>query len=106
MQLGVEWFAQWWDGAPEVTSAVNDAERQLSSKLSASSVLDFPLFIYTLFGGLIVRRTLERFGLGHAIDHETINRLTSTAMDILVVAAITSLLARDESFGRLANALW
>ena len=60
-------------------------------RLRVSSIADFPLFIYTLFGGLIVRKVLERDGWSDRIDSESINRLTSVAMDILVVAAITSL---------------
>ena len=67
------------------------AGQQLTARLTAQSVLDFPLFIYTLFGGLAVRRITESFDLGHVIDEQTINRLTSTAMDVLVVAAIASL---------------
>lgn len=70
----------------------SDAAREvLSTRLSAVKVLDFPLFIYTLFGGLIVRKILRAAGHEKAVDRETINRLTSTAMDLLVVAAITSL---------------
>lgn len=52
---------------------------------------EFPLFIYTLFGGWIVRVLLVRTGRGGWIDHRTINRLTSSAMDVLVVAAVASL---------------
>ena len=51
----------------------------------------FPLFIYTLFGGLIVRRALRLARFEHSIDRETINRLTASAMDVLVVAAIATL---------------
>ncbi len=69
----------------------DNAQRVLADRLSASQVLDFPLFIYTLFGGLIVRRVLRFAGYEDAIDRESINRLTSTAMDVLVVAAISSL---------------
>lgn len=51
----------------------------------------FPLFIYTLFGGLVVSKTLQAIGLERVINRETINRLTSSAMVILVVAAIATL---------------
>ncbi|MGI9473514.1 MAG: sodium/glutamate symporter [Rubripirellula sp.] len=70
-----------------------DGEKQVfAERLTLESIAaSFPLFIYTLFGGLIVRRGLQSIGYDHAIDRETINRLTSTAMDILVVAAITTL---------------
>ena len=67
------------------------AQEQLMKRLRVSSIADFPLFIYTLFGGLIVRKVLERDGWSDRIDSESINRLTSVAMGILVVAAIASL---------------
>lgn len=72
-------------------SGEEDADAELSKRLAASNVMDFPLFIYTMFGGLIVRRTLRGIGKSHLIDAPTIERLSSTAMEILVVAAITSL---------------
>ncbi|MEM8667050.1 MAG: sodium/glutamate symporter [Planctomycetota bacterium] len=69
-----------------------DAEKTLSERMSLSSIVgSFPLFIYTLFGGLIVRQGLRVVGYENAIDRPTINRLTATAMDVLVVAAIASL---------------
>lgn len=67
------------------------ANVQLSKRLAVSSIVDFPLFIYTLFGGLIVHKTLAFFGQAERVDGETIHRLTSMAMDILVVAAIATL---------------
>jgi glutamate:Na+ symporter, ESS family len=74
-----------------VTTGVN-GEKQLSDRLTLESIAgSFPLFIYTLFGGWIVRIILRFLGYETAIDRETINRLTSTAMDILIVAAITTL---------------
>ena len=83
--------AAWWDASYSAAAAEDAAAQQLADRLTASSVLDFPLFIYTLFGGLAVRRTMESLGHGRLIDGATINRLTSAAMDILVVAAIASL---------------
>ncbi len=77
-----------WRSAGQPSAA---AGQVLSDRLSAAKVLDFPLFIYALFGGLIVRRILRAFGQERAVDRETINRLTATAMDVLVVAAIASL---------------
>ena len=69
-----------------------EVENQLNDRMTLQSIAgSFPLFIYTLFGGWIVRITLGAFGYDRAIDRETINRLTSTAMDILIVAAITTL---------------
>ena len=73
------------------TTAVK-GEEQLSQRLTLESIAgSFPLFIYTLFGGWIVRTTLNLLGRESVIDRDTINRLTSTAMDILIVAAITTL---------------
>lgn len=51
----------------------------------------FPLFIYTLIGGLLVRNAMEALGIADLIDTESIRRLSSAAMEFLVVAAITSL---------------
>ncbi len=82
--IAEEWFAS--------TQQATGAEQQLSDRLTLRSVAEsFPLFIYTLFGGLIVRSALRAIGYERAIDRETINRLTATAMDILVVAAIATL---------------
>ena len=91
MQAGVAQLAAYIDGFHQSADPLSEAQRQLSSRLTAARVLDFPLFIYTLFGGLFVRKSLTAMGLGSVIDRETINRLTSAAMDILVVAAIASL---------------
>jgi ESS family glutamate:Na+ symporter len=91
MQSGVAAAAGAIDDAINTGRSGSDEQLVLSSRLSATAVLDFPLFIYTLFGGLIVRMILRRAGHERAVDRDTINRLTSTAMDVLVVAAITSL---------------
>ncbi len=65
---------------------------QLPERTSLQSIVgSFPLFIYTLFGGLFVRFVLRKIGHEEAIDRETINRLTSTAMDLLIVAAVATL---------------
>ena len=90
MQSGVMSLAGIIDGMFE-SQEVDAAQAQLSKRLSVSNVVDFPLFIYTLFGGLIVQKTLKVLGQAERVDGETIHRLTSTAMDILVVAAIASL---------------
>ena len=55
---------------------------------------DFPLFIYTLIGGLIVRRSMDALNLGDLIDPGSMRHLSSAAMEFLVVAAITSLNVR------------
>ncbi len=91
LQAGVGQLAAYIDSFRDTAAELSEAEQQLSSRLTAARVLDFPLFIYTLFGGLFVRKILAAADLGKVIDGETINRLTSAAMDILVVAAIASL---------------
>lgn len=91
LQAGVGQLAGWIDSFRETATELTEAEQQLSSSLTAARVLDFPLFIYTLFGGLFVRKIAGAMGFGRVIDGDTINRLTSAAMDILVVAAIASL---------------
>ena len=93
MQAIVMHIAGILDGPPIETSVeiTEKANQQLSKRLSVSNVVDFPIFIYTLFGGLIVRKIVTAFGQAKHIDGKSINRLTAAAMDILVVAAITSL---------------
>lgn len=76
----------------DVATTVDTSEEQLSERLTLESIAgSFPLFIYTLFGGWIVRATLSLLGCETAIDRDTINRLTSAAMDVLIVSAITTL---------------
>lgn len=91
LQTMVMGSAEWIDGKFASTENLDEATKELSKRLSVSNVVDFPIFIYTLFGGLIVRKLLQAFGWADRIDGLSINRLTSTAMDILVVAAIASL---------------
>lgn len=55
------------------------------------SVGNLPLFLFTLIGGLLIRRGLDGAGRGDWIDGDSIRRLTAVAMEFLVVAAIASL---------------
>ena len=76
----------------EAKTPVAVSTSELSERLTPTSLAgSFPLFIYTLFGGLIVRRLLSLVGYEHAIDRESIHRLTSSAMDVLVISAIATL---------------
>ena len=84
-------MAAWLDSFAMASEETDSARQQLSQRLTVSAMTDFPLFIYTLFGGLIVQRGLQSLGKGQLIDGLTIRHLTSTSMDILVVAAIASL---------------
>lgn len=80
---------QWLGISGQVSDA---ADKELADRTRVSSVLNsFPLFIYTLFGGWIVRVGLTTIGLRSLIDARLIGRLTSIAMDVLIVAAIASL---------------
>lgn len=68
------------------------APSPLAQKLKWSSLVGgFPLFIYTLFGGLLVWRWLKRTGGGVWLDGLAGARISSWAMDLLVVAAIATL---------------
>lgn len=88
----VTWAAGFIEAGMTISRQTLDGDNELSKRLGLQAMVgSFPLFIYTLFGGLGVRKGLRGFGLSKAIDRETINRLTSTAMDILVVSAIATL---------------
>lgn len=68
------------------------AQSVLKSKTTwAATIGDFPLFIYTLFGGFIVRQLMTLFGIDDLIDTLSIQRLSAAAMEFLIVAAIASL---------------
>lgn len=90
---GVTWGVGQVESSLGATGTVTaGAEQELSQRMTLRSVFNsFPLFIYTLFGGWIVRACLRAVGQEELIDRDSINRLTATAMDILVVAAIASL---------------
>ena len=61
-------------------------------RLRVTSIISsFPLFIYTLFGGLIVRRVMGGLQIADLIDSASIQRIVGVAMEFLVVAAITTL---------------
>ncbi len=90
LQWSVELLAQWF--FPATALPTETGQDPLAERTAAAAIIgSFPLFIYTLFGGLILRRLLIGFGLSRLVDPVCINRLTSTAMDVLVVAAIASL---------------
>ncbi|TWT53223.1 Sodium/glutamate symporter [Rubripirellula amarantea] len=85
-----EWIETAFNPASSVASEVGEAK--LHQKIQLSEIVNsFPLFIYTLLGGWIVRWALSVLGISHWIDGPMISRICSMAMDILVVAAIASL---------------
>jgi ESS family glutamate:Na+ symporter len=54
-------------------------------------IAQFPLFIFTLVGGLAVRLTMGALGVGDLIDAEGVRRICGVAMELLIVSAIVSL---------------
>lgn len=72
---------------------IEDAGRaELDQRLGWAAVIgSFPLFIFTLFGGLLLRQLLIGVGSGDRIEREPIQRITRWAMDLLVFAAIATL---------------
>jgi ESS family glutamate:Na+ symporter len=51
----------------------------------------FPLFPLCMIGGLIVQLTITRFAKIVPVDHSLMQRLAGTALDFLVVAAISTI---------------
>lgn len=52
---------------------------------------NLPLFLFTLIGGLIVREGLRLLKLDRLIDGGSMKRLTSLAMELLIVSALATL---------------
>ena len=78
------------EGAELATEELS--RRELRNRVSWLGIVgSFPLFIYTLVGGAIVRWVLQLFGLAHWIDAATVHRWCGSAMDLLVVAAVMTL---------------
>jgi len=57
----------------------------------ATALGHLPLFLFTLIGGLVVRKALALFRSDDLIDGESIKRIVAVAMELLIVAAIASL---------------
>ena len=71
---------------------VENGQLELQQRLGVTAVVgSFPLFIFTLFGGWMVRKGLTFTGNASLIGTGLIQQITGTAMDLLVFAAITSL---------------
>jgi len=51
----------------------------------------FPLFPLCMIGGLLVQLTITRFARVSPIDHTLMQRLAGTALDFLVIAAISTI---------------
>lgn len=64
----------------------------LSPGLSKSKILQgFPLFPLCMLGGLIVQIIVSKFRKVSPIDHSLMQRLSGTALDFLVVSAISTI---------------
>lgn len=50
-----------------------------------------PLFPLAMLGGVLVQVVLDRTGNTHLIDHEMMKRIQGLALDILIVAALSSI---------------
>lgn len=84
-------IAAWIDNFNAVET-VDATEKMVRDSLQLANVLGkIPLFIYTLFGGWLVKRVLTSLGKAAWIEVQTISRLSAVAMDVLVIAAIASL---------------
>ena len=51
----------------------------------------FPLFPICMIGGLIVQSTISRFSRINPVDHGLMQRIAGTALDFLVVAAVSTI---------------
>jgi ESS family glutamate:Na+ symporter len=57
----------------------------------ARFIANIPLFLFTLLGGLLVRRAMELLRIDRLIDGLSIQRLCGIAMEFLIVAAVASI---------------
>lgn len=102
---GIVQLALQMDASFASSDAESAGQQALQSRTSfVGTIGDFPLFIYTLFGGLAVKRILMLLKLESLIDNLSIQRLTGIAMDFLVVSAIASL--RIEAITDVATPLF
>lgn len=79
---------------PPIAETIDDAQQAapVLEKLRLASLVDsFPLFIYTLFGGLLIGQTLIYAGRGTWLDGAASGWISGVAMDLLVVAALATL---------------
>jgi glutamate:Na+ symporter, ESS family len=83
--FGVGWLLQlaWRGGLGVFDDPAN--RQQLVDQLAG-----LPLFIFTTFGGLIVRESLHAMRMGRLLDGPTLQRLTGVALELVIVASITT----------------
>jgi len=67
----------------------------VTSKFVSRETLEFvsklPLFLFTLLGGLTVRRAMTLLRIDDLIDTPSIQRLVGVSMDFLIVAAVSTM---------------
>lgn len=56
-----------------------------------AAVRNVPLFLFTLLGGGVLRRSMDAVGLGRLIDQTVIARVMGVAMEFLIVAGVASM---------------
>jgi ESS family glutamate:Na+ symporter len=77
--------------ATESPESRDPASSLMDEKMSTAGILgSFPLFIYAMLGGWLVRKSLKALRSGELIDEVSVARWTSMAMDLLVVAALAT----------------
>lgn len=67
------------------------ARKTIENVATVKLLSELPLFVFTLFGGWIVRSFLRAIGRSNMIDEETMHRLTGVALDLLIFVAVATL---------------
>lgn len=85
--LGIEWveygLSDWVTSRSDTTTT-----KDMTISRFAGNI---PLFIFTLLGGLILRKIMSTLRISDLIDTDSLKRLTAATMEFLVISAITSL---------------
>jgi ESS family glutamate:Na+ symporter len=90
MQAGVAQAGVWLDGQFDPT--LNRYTQNLGN---------LPLFFFALLGGWVVRVVLQALRCSNHLDRELIHRLCGIAMDVLIVASLSSI-----AFNQIRAYLW
>ena len=72
-------------------TALAGIERHVPGLADLKIFASFPLFPLCMIGGLLVQLSLSRFAKTFPIDHTLMQRIAGTALDFLVVAAISTI---------------
>jgi len=74
-----------------IKQALVVVEAQLPGMTDHSVMRTFPLFPICMIGGLIVQACISRFSRINPVDHGLMQRIAGTALDFLVVAAVSTI---------------